>query len=151
MTFLKHFYRLARLLWLLVKPLSVGVRLVMVQDGRVLLVKHVYQQQWFLPGGLVEAGETLEEAARREAAEEVGANIKQLELFGAYSHQEFGKIDHVIVFITRDFTLNGQSDSEIEQYAFFEINQLPEEISPGSRKQIERLRDPASAPAYGVW
>ena len=152
MTFLKRYiYSLSRVLWLLVKPLSIGVRILMVQDDQVLLVKHVYQDQWFLPGGLIEHGETLEEAIRREAAEEVGATLHDLALFGAYSHPEFGKMDHVIVFLSRDFSLNGYSDDEIERYAFFDLHNLPAEVSLGSRKQIERFLNPESYPAYGAW
>ena len=62
MSFLKEYvYKLSRTLWLLLKPLSIGVRILMVRDQKVLLVKHVYQDQWFLPGGLVEHGETFED------------------------------------------------------------------------------------------
>jgi 8-oxo-dGTP diphosphatase len=41
-------------------------------DGRVLLVRQSYRSDWFLPGGLLQRGETPVEAAARELAEEVG-------------------------------------------------------------------------------
>ena len=146
----KYFYMISRTLWLLLKPLSFGVRILMVRNSEILLVKHVYQDQWFLPGGLIEHGETIEDAVRREAAEEVGATIQELILFGVYTKFLYGKSDHVIVFLSRDFSLNGHSDDEIERLEFFDLSALPDDISPGSRKQIDRFIDEEN-PVFGLW
>ncbi len=141
---------ISRTLCLLLKPLSFGVRILMVRNGKILLVKHVYQDQWFLPGGLIEHGESVEDAVRREASEEVGATLRNLSLFGVYTNTEFRKTDHVIVFLSRDFSLNGHSDDEIKRLEFFDLNALPDDISPGNRKQIRRFVD-EDAPAFGLW
>ncbi len=82
---LKFFYQVFRLILQLLKPLTHGVRALLIREGQVLLVQHVYEDEWYLPGGLVERGETLEEAIRREALEEVGAEIYDLQLFGVYT------------------------------------------------------------------
>ncbi|AWN42385.1 NUDIX hydrolase [Methylobacterium durans] len=53
----------------------VGASIAVIRDGRVLLAARANEPMrgvWTLPGGLVEAGEGLSEAARRELAEEVG-------------------------------------------------------------------------------
>jgi 8-oxo-dGTP pyrophosphatase MutT (NUDIX family) len=48
--------------------------------------------QWFLPGGLVEPGESPEDGARRELAEEAGVEIEgELELVGCYPMQVYGR------------------------------------------------------------
>ena len=146
----KYFYMISRTLWLLLKPLSFGVRILMVRNSEILLVRHIYQDQWFLPGGLIEHGETIEDAVRREAAEEVGATIQELILFGVYTKFLYGKSDHVIVFLSRDFSLNGHSDDEIERLEFFDLSALPDDISPGSRKQIDRFIDEEN-PVFGLW
>lgn len=44
-------------------------------DGRLLLVRHVYRNWWGVPGGLLERGEDAADGARREVFEEVGLVI----------------------------------------------------------------------------
>lgn len=44
-------------------------------DGRVLLLETTYKRAWDLPGGIVEPGEDLVSAARREIAEELGLDL----------------------------------------------------------------------------
>jgi 8-oxo-dGTP diphosphatase len=57
----------------------VGVGAVVLQGGRVLLVRRRHEPlagQWSLPGGAVEAGETLAAALRREVHEETALTIE---------------------------------------------------------------------------
>ena len=44
-------------------------------DGRVLLIRHLYRKRWGIPGGLLQRGETAADAARREVLEEVGLDV----------------------------------------------------------------------------
>lgn len=148
--FIKLLYQASKFILILLKPLTNGVRLLLVREDQILLVKHMYEDKWYLPGGLVERGETLDEAVRREAMEEVGASLNDLQLFGAYSNFREHQNDHVIVFISHDFSLNGISDHEIEKTAFFSFDSLPENVSEGSSNRIkeyvsnERIR-------FGNW
>ena len=61
-TALQFFYR----------PVTVGVRVMLIRDGQVLLIRHSYLRGWYLPGGGLKRGESMEAAARREAREESG-------------------------------------------------------------------------------
>ena len=57
---------------------QIGANTVVERDGAVLLVRLSYgprEGYWALPGGLVEADETLEQAARRETSEETGFEV----------------------------------------------------------------------------
>jgi ADP-ribose pyrophosphatase YjhB (NUDIX family) len=54
-------------------------------SGKILLMKRVDNSKWCLPCGLVEAGESPEQAAIREAREETGLEVKILELVGVYT------------------------------------------------------------------
>jgi 8-oxo-dGTP pyrophosphatase MutT (NUDIX family) len=113
--------------------------LLMLRGEQVLLVNHVYENTWYLPGGLVEKGETLEAAARREAFEEVGATLADIDLYGVYTNMKYGRSDHIVVFISRDFSLNGHSDHEIKAVDFYPLDALPENTSSGSRNRVEDL------------
>ncbi len=56
-----------------------GVSAVIVQDGRVLLVRRgnePFKGTWSLPGGHVEPGETDREAVKREVREETGLDVE---------------------------------------------------------------------------
>ena len=147
---IKIFYQASRLILQLVKPMTNGVRLLLIQKGQVLLVKHVYEDKWYLPGGFVEKGETLDEAAHREAMEEVGAALEDLQLFGIFTNFEDGRTDHITVFISEKFSLNGQFDHEIEVVSFYPLQALPGKISSGSSNRIEDFMAGKSK-RYGTW
>ena len=72
------------------KP-KVGVGVMVFKDGKVLLGKRNDDAEkasselhgegtWTMPGGKLDFGETLKEAARREAMEETGIKLNKLEL-----------------------------------------------------------------------
>ena len=144
-------YLVARGYWHITKPLTLGVRVIMVRDHTVLLVKHSYQAAWYVPGGLVEHRETLEQAARREAREEVGAQLGPLTLVGVYSGFAEGKSDHVTVFACTEFTHTAVTSPEIERSAFFPLDALPEDVSPGTRRRIEAYLQGDNQPRFGAW
>jgi 8-oxo-dGTP diphosphatase len=65
----------------------VGVGAVIIEDGRVLLVKRGHPPlagEWSIPGGVLELGETLREAAVREVREETCLTVETAELLGVY-------------------------------------------------------------------
>jgi 8-oxo-dGTP diphosphatase len=63
-----------------------GVGVVVVEDGRILLVQRGREPGrglWAVPGGKVDLGESLIQAARREAKEETGLDVEVAELVWA--------------------------------------------------------------------
>jgi len=65
----------------------VGVGAIIVEKNRVVLVKRGHPPlagEWSIPGGVLEVGETLREAAVREALEETGLTVEPADLLGVY-------------------------------------------------------------------
>jgi 8-oxo-dGTP diphosphatase len=65
----------------------VGVGAIIIEDARVVLVKRLHpplQAEWSIPGGVLEVGELVREAAIREAREETGLTVEPAELLGVY-------------------------------------------------------------------
>ena len=58
------------------------MRGILFDGDRILLVRHHSDGRWYLPGGGVERGEMPEDALRREAREEAGAEVGPVALFG---------------------------------------------------------------------
>jgi ADP-ribose pyrophosphatase YjhB (NUDIX family) len=54
---------------------TAGAVCVIERDGAVLLVRHSYRPGWGVPGGLSQAREEIDDAARREVREEVGVDV----------------------------------------------------------------------------
>ncbi|MBD3332488.1 NUDIX domain-containing protein [candidate division GN15 bacterium] len=72
-----------------------------IQDpsGRVVLIRRKndpFKDCWALPGGFVEIGETVEEAARRETKEETGLTVELDRLVGVYSAPERDPRGHTV-------------------------------------------------------
>jgi 8-oxo-dGTP diphosphatase len=65
----------------------VGVGAIIIENSRVVLVKRAHpplQAQWSIPGGVLEVGELVRDAAIREAREETGLTVEPGELLGVY-------------------------------------------------------------------
>jgi 8-oxo-dGTP diphosphatase len=65
----------------------VGVGAIIIEDSRVLLVKRAHpplQAEWSIPGGVLEVGELVREAAIRETREETGLTVEPSYLLGVY-------------------------------------------------------------------
>ena len=65
----------------------IGVGSIIIEGDRVVLVKRAHppiQKQWSIPGGVLEVGEMVREAAIREAREETGLIVEPDELLGVF-------------------------------------------------------------------
>ncbi len=121
---------------------TLGTRVAAIEDNRrVLLVRHGYIKGWSLPGGGVDKGETLREAAIRELREETGAvTTGPLVLHGMFSNDAAFPGDHVAVYIVRGFERGPFTPSfEIREARFFECDALPEDLTPGSRARLDEI------------
>lgn len=83
----------------------VGVGAIVYEGGRVLLVergREPLRGAWSLPGGVVEAGESLKEAIRREVREETGLEVEPVsvaEVFERILRDAQGRAEYHYVLI----------------------------------------------------
>lgn len=140
-----------RLYCFFLRPVTVGARVMLVKDGQILLIRHTYLDGWYLPGGGVKRGETMEDAARREVREETGAVLGEISLLGIYSYFEEFKNDHNTVFLCRDFRPGGEHDREIAEVKFFPLDALPADMHPSHRRRVEAFAAGQTVPAFGRW
>jgi ADP-ribose pyrophosphatase YjhB (NUDIX family) len=116
---------------------KVVVALVLIQeDEKLLLVRQNYgEQYWSLPGGVVEAGESITEAAIREVQEETNLHVSITRLVGLYSLPEDDSIA-----ITLEGRVDGgelNPDKEILECAYFPFNDLPTHVREHFHQRVE--------------
>jgi 8-oxo-dGTP pyrophosphatase MutT (NUDIX family) len=125
------------------KRLTVGVRAVLLDGRRVLLVKHTYTPGWQFPGGGVEPGETAETAAGRETLEETGYLVEgRPELLGLYLNRiAGGRRDHVAVYVWRSFRIEREfvPNLEIAECRWFDADDLPADVGKGTARRIAEI------------
>lgn len=116
-------------------PVAAVAVFVADDEGRVLLIRRAREPaagKWAPPGGFVDPGETLEEAAIREVREETGVDARELRYLGsfpnAYVHDGLARPVCDAFFFARadSFAVTLQSDE-----AGAHRLALPTEIDPG--------------------
>ena len=98
----------------------------LVNEDRVLLFRRAHfpkKDLWCLPGGYVDRGETVEEAAGREVFEETGLVAVARQLIGLYSYPGVGTV--VAVFLMEILGGHLRASPESRQLMWMTRDQLP--------------------------
>jgi 8-oxo-dGTP pyrophosphatase MutT (NUDIX family) len=134
------------------RPVTLGVRaIIRDSEGRVLLVRHTYVPGWYLPGGAVDARESVGEALVREVMEE--ANVRIIgapRLIGIFFNRR-GRSDHVVLFEILEFeqTSPKKPDHEIAEAQFFALDDLPEGTTRATRARLAEYVN--GGPISPIW
>lgn len=94
---------------------------------------------WTMPGGNIEYGETFEEAGTREAKEETGMDVKDLEVICVQTDKNEYAHYISVGMIAKSYEGNpvAMEPDEIVKWEWFDLNNLPKNIFSASRKTID--------------
>ncbi|MCI2429164.1 NUDIX hydrolase [Candidatus Acetothermia bacterium] len=111
----------------------VGVSVLVFKDSKILLVRRGREPrkgQWSLPGGIVEMGETVRDAAQREIREECHIEIeteKVLDVLDRISRDADGRVQYhyVLIALLARYRLGElRADSDIEAAEWADLSKL---------------------------
>ncbi|MGO8793997.1 MAG: NUDIX hydrolase [Candidatus Sulfotelmatobacter sp.] len=112
----------------------VGVGAIIIEHARVVLVKRAHpplQAEWSIPGGVLEVGEMVRDAAIREAREETGLIVEPGELLGVFDRivrdpQQRVQYHYVLIdFLCRRVAGDLAAASDAAEVRWFTREELP--------------------------
>lgn len=124
---------------------KVGVGVLVVEDGRLLLVRRSMNPQlgkWSIPAGFLDQGEDPEATAAREALEETGLTVEVNSLVGVYFNPPGeGGASIFILYRARRVAGEVMAGDDADEAAFFGLDELPELAFASTYEAIRLLRD----------
>ncbi len=102
-----------------------------LEDGSIVLIKRKNPPYgWALPGGFVDYGESLEDAALREAKEETGLEVELKGQFHAYSDPDRDPRHHTITVVFKASAKGiPEAGDDAAEVKAFHLNQLPKQMA----------------------
>jgi len=134
------------------KIVAPAVNTAVLQGGKILLTRRSAKVRepgkWCIPGGHLDFGESWETAAIRELKEETGLVARKTELYGAYSDPnltitqelvegKYRKQFVTLCFLVTDFSGDIAPNDEVDDWGWYEFNDLPNPILKSHPIRIE--------------
>ncbi len=110
---------------------SLTVDMILLEEEKILLIKRKnepFKGYYALPGGFVEYGEKVEDAAIREMQEETSLKVKIKKLVGVYSDPKRDPRGHTVTIVFEVVRMSGklQGKDDASEAKFFSLKSLPE-------------------------
>lgn len=127
--------------WQLVRT-GLVAEVAVVRHDSILLCRRATEPSvgsWALPGGFLNPGETPEQAARREALEEVGVAVELRSLVGLYPSWYLE--GQWLVAATYLASCEGEprpDGREVSEVGWFEMTRLPEQMAPSHEEKVRQ-------------
>jgi 8-oxo-dGTP pyrophosphatase MutT (NUDIX family) len=141
-------YRLAQIWWFAVRPDVHGVKGILRDGDRVLLVRHTYgdRTRWDIPGGHAHRGEPAPAAVRREMREELGLDMawEPVGSLGAHSDNKLERV-HCFVAPWPPGARLALSRGEIAEAQWFPLGAMPAPVGELSVRALSLLGDGVSS------
>jgi len=130
--FYKIINPLKAIYWFLFRPKSMGVKCLIENSGKFLMIRNSYgHKKWTFPGGGIRSGELPRDAAKREALEEVGVEVTELVPIGNFFTTRQYKQETVECFYAQ---VSGEyfkiDDEEVSDASWFTLKDIPRDSSP---------------------
>ena len=128
--------------------LTAGATVIVIKDNKILLNLRADTETWGIPGGALELGETLQEAARRELYEETGLTAEKFTLLNVFSGNDFyfeypnGDKLYSVIALFKAENVSGElsvNDDESLKLAYFGLDEMPV-LESRAERIIEWLR-----------
>ncbi len=112
-------------------PVPTADIIIEIDDKIILIERKNPPYGWAIPGGFVDYGESLENAARREALEETSVNVELYEQFYTYSRPDRDPRHHTVttVFLARAVSGTPKADDDAKSLNLFTADALPDTIA----------------------